>query len=242
MSLDAGYQGKLLPDDAAGEFNQLSFLIWQILATVHTVTLVKVVSVTSAGGVAPAGYVDVQPLVNQLDGDGNAVPHGVISNVPYFRIQGGSNAIILDPEVGDIGLAAFAQNDISSVKTTQAQANPGSRRRFHWSDGLYFGGFLNGAPSQYIQFVGNAINIVSPGTVTITTPGNVSVTAGGSAIIKAATIVLQNAGTALKALLNSAFATWATGHVHSNGNGGADTGTPTTTPGAEAQTSVVSAE
>ncbi len=86
-----------------------------------------------------------------------------------------------------------------------------------------------------------AVN-VNTGTATVTASGNVNVTAGGTAVVKAASIALQNAGTALLKLLNSAFATWATSHVHSNGNGGADTGTPTTSPPASSQTSVVSAE
>ena len=29
----------------------------------------------------------------------------VIHNVPYMRIQGGANGIILDPAIGDIGIA-----------------------------------------------------------------------------------------------------------------------------------------
>jgi hypothetical protein len=61
-------------------------------------------------------------------------------------------------------------------------------------------------------------------------------------VIKAGTIALQNGGAALKALLNSVFATWASTHVHSNGNGGANTGAPTTTPPANSQTSIVQAE
>ncbi len=43
---------------------------------------------------------DVLPLVMQQTGDGHAVPHDVIYNVPYIRVQGGKTAIILDPQVG----------------------------------------------------------------------------------------------------------------------------------------------
>ena len=96
----------------------MQFLISQALNRVSTATLVKVVSVTNAGGLSPVGFVDVQPLVNQLDGAGNAVPHGVLHRLPYFRLQGGADAVILDPKVGDIGMAAFANRDISLVKTS----------------------------------------------------------------------------------------------------------------------------
>ena len=116
----------------------------------------------TGGGVGAVGYVDVQPLVNQVDGFGSAIPQGRLHNIPYLRMQGGVNAIILDPQVGDIGVCVFSDRDISSVKTTKARANPGSRRRFDVADGLYLGGMLNGAPSQYIEFAPDRINIVSP--------------------------------------------------------------------------------
>lgn len=138
----------------------LEFIVSQILNDIQTVTLVKVVDV-NAGGIGPVGFVDVQPLVNQMTGDRKAVEHGVIHKIPYFRIQGGSSAIIIDPKVGDIGMCGFCSRDISAVVATKKVANPGSFRKFDWSDGLYFGGFLNGSPSQYIEFTDDGINIVS---------------------------------------------------------------------------------
>jgi len=163
-----GYQGAQQPGDGAGDFGAQSFLVRQILSRVNTCTLVKVVSVTNAGGVSPVGFVDAQPLVNQVDGAGNAVPHGVLHHLAYFRLQGGTNAVILDPQVGDIGIAVFADHDISSVVANKAQANPGSWRRFNMADGLYFGGVLNDTPVQFVQFSASGINIVTPGAVSIT--------------------------------------------------------------------------
>jgi len=55
--------------------------------------------------------VSVQPLVNQVDGQGNPTQHGIINGVPVFRLQGGANAIIADPVAGDIGLLATASRD-----------------------------------------------------------------------------------------------------------------------------------
>jgi len=136
----------------------------------QTATLVRIESCTNAGGLSPVGYVDVTPLVNQLDGQGNPTPHVTIYNVPYFRLQGGTNGIIIDPQKGDIGVAVFASRDISQVKSTKKQGNPGSHRQYSFADGMYLGGMLNGTPTQYIQFSTAGIRIHSPTRVKIDAP------------------------------------------------------------------------
>lgn len=163
------------PQSANSDVNSTTFLVQQMLARVNTVTLVTVVGVTNAGGISPVGSVDVVPLVNQIDGAGNVVPHGTIFGLPYFRIQGGANAIILDPQVGDIGIAGFASRDISAVKASRAPAPPGSFRRFNYADGLYFGGTLNGTPTQYVAFTPDGVDIVSPGTINIAAAGGTTI-------------------------------------------------------------------
>jgi hypothetical protein len=165
-----GLRGSKDVDTGSSEFDALSFVVNQILARRNVATLVQIKAVTNAGGVSPVGFVDVLPLVNQLDGDHNAVEHGVVHGLPYFRMQGGTDAIIMDPKVGDVGMAVFADRDISSVKATKARANPGSLRRSDKADGMYVGGFLNGVPAQYVQFTPTGINVVSPSKVTITAP------------------------------------------------------------------------
>lgn len=154
----------------SSDYNTMVFVIAQQLAKLQTITLVKVVAVSNSGDVSPVGTVDVQPLVNQLTAQRQPIPHGIIHGVPYFRIQGGQNAIIIDPQVGDIGMAAFASRDISAVVKNQGQANPGSFRRFDWADALYLGGFLGAAPTQYVQFTGSTLNIVATGTVNVNAP------------------------------------------------------------------------
>src|SRR6185312_7579436 len=79
-------------------------------------------------------------------------------------------AIILDPQVGDIGIAIFADHDISSVAANKAQANPGSWRRFSMADALYVGGLLNGVPGQYVQFSSAGIELHSPTRITLDAP------------------------------------------------------------------------
>jgi hypothetical protein len=168
-SSGAGSQGAANNSDFAGEYNAMLFMIRRVLSKVNVAALCEVLAVYG-GGVGAVGYVDLQPLVNQVDGSGKAIPQGVLHNIPYMRMQGGANAIILDPQKGDIGAAVFSDRDISSVKATGAQANPGSRRRFDVADGLYFGGMLNGTPTQYIEFLANAINIVSPSEIILIAP------------------------------------------------------------------------
>lgn len=162
--------GQLKPSSTWGEFNNMAFMVQQALAKMQTATLVRIESCTNSGGLSPVGYVDVTPLVNQLDGQGNPTPHVTIYNVPYFRLQGGANGVIIDPQKGDIGVAVFASRDISQVKTTKKQGNPGSHRQYSFADGMYLGGMLNGAPTQYIQFSAAGIRIHSPTQVKLDAP------------------------------------------------------------------------
>lgn len=164
--------GALKVQSTWGDYNNLLFVIRQALSKMQTAALVLVNACTNDGDVSPVGMVDIIPLVNQVDGSTppNPMPHGIIPNVPYLRVQGGTNAIIMDPQPGDIGIAVFASRDITVVKKSKAQGNPGSARQYDFSDGLYLGGVLNGTPLQYIRFTDNGIEIISPQQVTITAP------------------------------------------------------------------------
>jgi hypothetical protein len=161
-------EGNTIGDDT----NAFSFLVKQMLGRTATSAMVQILSCTNSGGVSKIGTVNVQPMVNQIDGVGNAMPHKPINNLPYFRMVGGTNAVIMDPQPGDIGIASFFSRDSSSAIASGKQSNPGSWRRYDWADGVYLGCILNGIPTQYIQFLqgGAGINILSPGTVTITAP------------------------------------------------------------------------
>lgn len=162
--------GMLQPSTLWGVHNNLQFVIHQALAKIQTATIVKVVSCTNDGGVSPVGTVDVQILVNQISGQSVATPHVTMYSLPYLRMQGGANAVILDPEPGDIGIAVFASRDITNVKNTKAQANPGSFRTHDFADGMYLGGLLNGMPSQYVQFSTAGVSIISPSIITLQAP------------------------------------------------------------------------
>jgi hypothetical protein len=154
-----GYLGGADPTTTGDHFNALSFIAKQALSGAWTVTLAQVKSVTNAGEVQDTGTVSLQPLVNQVDGQGTPTPHGTIANAIYFRYGGKDGAIICDPAVGDIGIMLSASRDISSVKANKKQSNPGSSRQFDPADAIYLGAVLSAAPSQYITFTSAGIKI-----------------------------------------------------------------------------------
>ncbi len=138
--------------DTTSEFNRMAFVVRSIMAQQATTTLVIVRAVDGES-------VDVQPMVAQVDGAGNAVDHGIIHGLPVWRLQGGNSAVIVEPAIGDIGLAVFASTDISNVKRAKEPTTPGSFRRFDWSDGVYLGGLLNAAPTQFVRMDAAGITI-----------------------------------------------------------------------------------
>lgn len=156
--------------DITAQYKLAGFVVQQMLLKASFCAPVMVKSVTNDGGVSPIGRVSIQPLVQQLDGDRNVVDHGVIHNVPYLRIQGGANAVILDPKVGDIGIAVFCDRDISAVKATGAVAPPGSDRTNHMADAVYLNTVIGATPSQYVRFSEAGIEVVSPVKVHIQAP------------------------------------------------------------------------
>lgn len=167
------------PDTVASDFATIQFVVNQMMIGMATATLVKVLSCTNTGGVARAGTVDLTILVDMISEDGQTFPHGTIFKAPYQRMQGGVNAIILDPSPGDIGVCVFAMRDISAVqadpdaarnRSPSAGAPPGSRRIFSLSDALYLGGMLNDVPTRYVRFHSDGLELVSPNAVRISAP------------------------------------------------------------------------
>jgi hypothetical protein len=207
------------------EFPRMAFVVQQAISKLQTATLVRVESCTNGGDLSPVGFVDVTPLVNQLDGQGNPTPHVTIHNLPYFRLQGGANGVIIDPQKGDIGMAAFASRDISKVKSTKRQSNPGSFRQYNFADGMYLGGMLNGTPTQYVQFSPDGIHIHSPTRIVIDAPDvqvnttTAEVVATTSATVTAPVINLGAVGQTLLAFVTSAFQALFNSHTHPTPSG-----------------------
>ena len=147
-SIGAGQQ---VPQDSDSEFTVANFIVRQIMAELETMTPVQVVAVHPGQGTPPkAGTVDVQLLVSLLDGAGNAVQQGIVSGVPYFRLQGGQWAIVCDPAVKDFGYIVSASRDISNVVKSPGIANPASYRKYSFSDSIYMGGCFNAVPVAWV--------------------------------------------------------------------------------------------
>jgi hypothetical protein len=201
------------PTSRATEFQMLQFLIAQRLRKVQTAILVEIVAV-HGGGLDPVGTVDVLVMVDQVDGAGNSVPHVTLYGRPYVRMQGGSNAIILDPVAGDIGLMVFGSRDLSAVIASKKHGPPPSGRLFGYADGLYVGGMLGAAPTSYLQWKADGSIVVdSPTEVDITAP--VIKLIGGGKVLQ-----IDSSGITLDGIL------WET-HTHSGVTSGTDdTGPP----------------
>lgn len=176
-------QGSKTPYSGTSPSNVLEFVGDQQRKDVYTALPVTVQAVYPG---ETTGYVDVLPLVGTYDGKKEVVPPVTLYHLPYSRIQGGMAALIIDPVVGDKGLAVFCMQDVSSVTAdTKEPQQPGSFRSHSMSDGYYIGGFLNQKPAVFVEVVpSGVINIntnggtcnVQTGTCNITAPGGVNIT------------------------------------------------------------------
>ncbi len=233
-------QGSLNTEDMYGEYNKLKFVFSSLISKLNTALPVKVMKVYNNGGVAAVGVVDVEPLIQQVDGQGNSVEIGTLYNLPYMRIQGGANAVIIDPQVGDIGIAVFSSRDISTVKKNKKKSIPASARKFDLADGMYFGGILNATPTQYIQFDATGISIKSPHAVAINCD-TATVNATTSAAVTAPAINLGSSGGSLKKLINDTFQSLFNSHTHICSSAGSPCAPTSTTISGSHMTSVVKA-
>ena len=205
--------------DLSTEYGALRFVILSMLMKMQTATAVRVVAVSNNGEVAAPGTVDVRPLVQTAQADGTSIPHEIIYGVPYCRVQGGANAVILDPKVDDVGIVVFASRDLSGVKSDPSSphgAAPSSARAYDWADAIYLGAVMWGVPENYVRFPADgSIELVSPVKIRLAAPeieldGPVTAT---STVIAAGDVT--GAGTSL--------------HTHKHGGvtaGGAQTGVP----------------
>lgn len=159
------------PEETLEGSSQDKYIINTLISNIHTCTMVKVISVTvPQDELAPIGRCSIQPLVQKVDGNNNVYSRGVIDNVPYLRVQGGDNAVIIDPVAGDIGLAAFCDRDISMVKRTGEEAAPNTLRQYDLNDAVYLYTCMGGTPTQYIHFKGSEIHIKSPSKIVLDAP------------------------------------------------------------------------
>ena len=160
------YQGLADQSTALTDYNAVDFHVQMQLSRLRTATIVQIVkapydkqgNAITPGAAVDIGYVDVQPLVNQVTGQGKAQPHAPVYHLSYHRYQGGNGAFISDPVVGDQGFMVCADRDTSSVRATGKQANPGSGRRFDFADGTCFGCPQGASPAQWFAFLAKGID------------------------------------------------------------------------------------
>lgn len=166
MNDDKAVQGKRSPYTNKSTGNAIGFLIQQALSQMSIAVPVKVQAVYTG---ETTGYVDVLPLVGTVNGKGEFVKPVTLYHLPYARVQGGNAALIIDPVIGDKGLAVFTDADTSCVTAESVEPQkPGSYRRFSQSDGFYIGGFLNRKPATYVELKqDNTMVITATSGVTI---------------------------------------------------------------------------
>ena len=161
-------------NSGASEFNALSFLVEQaIKGMVNTAIPVRVDSCTKPGVGGAAGYVSATPLVQQRGADGKALQPVSLPQLPYIRLSASTAAIVIDPQPGDVGLAVFAQQDISNLKEgTSEPVQAGSFRCFDMSDGVFIPAILGAAPTTFVHLDPETgeITIKAPTKITIEAP------------------------------------------------------------------------
>ena len=161
-------------NSGASEYNAISFLCEQMIkGMVNTAIPVRVDSCTKPGVGGAAGYVSATPLVMQRGADGKALQPVSLPQLPFFRLQCGSAAVVLDPQPGDIGLAICSQQDSSNVQAgTSGPVQAGSFRCFDMSDSFYVGGFMNQTPETYIHLdpEKGEVTVKSPAKITLESP------------------------------------------------------------------------
>lgn len=178
------------------EAESFSYIFKSLLSGAFFIELVQVEAIR---GAAPNLVVDVLPLVTRTDHSGAMIDNSPIYNVPVFRLQRGNSAVIMNPVPGDVGMIAVCDRDNSIARANRKQSIPGSKRTHSKSDALYLGGFLNGEPTQFIEFADGAINITTPNpvnincsSVNITAPDGVNMT---TPLLKVSGDIQDNSGT-----------------------------------------------
>lgn len=158
------------PSSIVADALRQELLVRALLSDARTAIPVKVVAAYPGAGSPPAiGTVDVQPLVQTVDGTGKLWSIDVVYGAPFSRWQSGGSAFIVDPAEEDIGIALVCDRDITSVITSGGQlSGPGSARMHDISDLVYLGSIISAAAiTQYILQNSSGITVLSPGTVTI---------------------------------------------------------------------------
>lgn len=132
------------------------------IQTMLPVTVVK----QYGGGLDIVGNVDVVIATNLMTGNRKPVEHTVIYGVPYLRMQGGTDAMILDPKPGDTGFCGFCSREIAGFTKTRKAYSPRTKRKFNFADAVYLFGYSGVKPENYIMLKDGNITMKAK-TITI---------------------------------------------------------------------------
>ena len=152
-------------------YNANNQQIQKDLQKINTVFLARITAV-NGGGTGGSKTVSATPLICQIDANGNALPSPQLVEVPYYRVQAGTGALILDPVVGDIGVFVCAKRDISNIKNGVSDPQvPASFRSFDLADSIMIATIHTGVASTYIHISpdGQTIEINAPTSLTVNT-------------------------------------------------------------------------
>ena len=165
-------------------YNANNQQIQKDIQKINTVFLAKIISVSTAG-VGGTKTVTAQPLICQIDANGNALPSPQLVEIPHYRVQAGTGAFVVNPHVGDIGVFVCAKRDISNIKNgvTDPQV-PASFRSFDLADSIMIATINTGTASTYIYIDPDSgtIEIKAPTSLTVNT-ATATINASGSTSI-----------------------------------------------------------
>lgn len=169
---------------ATSTFNANNQQIAGNIQKLNTVFLAKIISVSTAG-VGSTKTVTAQPLICQIDANGNALPSPKLVEIPHYRVQAGTGAFVVNPHVGDIGVFVCAKRDISNIKNgvTDPQT-PASFRSFDLADSIMIATIHTGTASTYVYIDPDSgtIEIKAPSSLTVNT-ATATINASGSTSI-----------------------------------------------------------
>ena len=169
---------------ATSPFNANNQQIASNIQKINTVFLAKIISV-STKGTEGTKTVTAQPLICQVDANGNALPSPKLVEIPHYRVQAGTGALVVNPHVGDIGVFVCAKRDISKIKNgvTDPQT-PASFRSFDLADSIMIATIHTETASTYIYIDpdNGTIEIKAPTSLTVNT-ATATINASGSTSI-----------------------------------------------------------
>lgn len=231
---------------ATSTFNANNQQIASNIQKINTVFLAKIISVSTAG-VGGTKTVTAQPLICQIDANGNALPSPKLVEIPHYRVQAGTGAFVVNPHVGDIGVFVCAKRDISNIKNgVNDPQTPASFRSFDLADSIMIATIHTEMASTYIYIDPDSGTIeikaptsltVNTATATINASGSTSInspetTISGHVTIKGGLSVSGGVGAQVDGSLTTTGDVVANGisldtHRHSGVQaGGSNTGTP----------------